>query len=150
MASQSWSTGKAVEEILRLRRLERVSDADFRDELRSTREFLEEFAGPTVSRAEAARLLGVSQTALDRWIKKEEISAVFTPHGRREIPLSELIELLEEVEELRESNGAQRPLAAAIRDRRQRSSKSVDLNRLLPSRSRDRKSTRLNSSHQII
>lgn len=136
MVTNLRNTSDAVAEILRLRRAEQIADPELRDELRSTREFLEEIAGPTVSRAEAARLLGVSQTALDRWVSKEEIPVVMTPRGRREIPLAELVDLLEEVEEVRDGEGRQRPLAAAIRDRRRRSSETIDLDRLLPRRSR--------------
>lgn len=135
MASQT-TTHRAVQEILRLRQSERAVDADLREELRSTREFLEEIAGPTVSRAEASRLLGLSQTALDRWIAKDEISVVLTPSGRREIPLAELVELLEEVNAVRNRSNRQRPLASVIRERRRRSSESVDLERLLPRRGR--------------
>ena len=64
-------------------------------------DFLESLVGPTVRPAEAARLLSISHPALDRWIGKGEISSVLTPKGRREIPLSELVELLEEVEQRR-------------------------------------------------
>jgi hypothetical protein len=123
-----------VEEILRLRRAEDLADPPLRGELRSVREFLEELAGPTVSRAQAARLLGVSQTALDRWIGKGEITAVLTPQGRREIPLSELVGLLEEIEQLGDRTG--RPLASVIRERRSRSADDVDLERLIPRRGR--------------
>jgi len=123
-----------VEEILRLRRAEDLADPPLRGELRSVREFLEELAGPTVSRAQAARLLGVSQTALDRWIGKGEITAVVTPQGRREIPLSELIGLLEEIEQL--GDRSSRPLASVIRERRRRSADDVNLDRLIPRRGR--------------
>jgi len=136
MTTRRDETIRGVEEILRLRRAERAVDAPVRAELRSVREFIEETTGPTVVRAEAARLLGVSQTALDRWIAKGEISSVVTPHGRREIPLSELIALLEDVEEARE-RGARRPIAAVIRHRQLQSAETVDLDRLLP-RSRSR------------
>src|SRR3990170_4515216 len=108
MAIRRSETIRGVEEMLRLRRAERAVEAPVRAELRSVREFLEDITGPTVTRAEAARLLGVSQTALARWIAKNEIAFVVTPRGRREIPLPELIELLEDVEEARE-RGARRP-----------------------------------------
>jgi hypothetical protein len=131
---QSRDIRQMVEEILRLRRAEDLADPPLRGELRSVREFLEELTGPTVSRAQAARLLGVSQTALDRWIGKGEITAVLTPQGRREIPLSELVGLLEEIEQLGDRSG--RPLASVIRERRRRSADDVDLDRLIPRRGR--------------
>jgi hypothetical protein len=131
MALRGEDTGKAIEEILRLRRAERAADPSLRGELRSVREFLETIAGPTISRAEASRLLGISQTALDRWIRSGDVASVVTPHGRREIPLTEIVELLEDVERAR-ADGVRRPLAAVIRDRRRRSSQTIDLDRLLP------------------
>jgi excisionase family DNA binding protein len=127
-------TGEAIRSILRLRSVERFNDARSRGEVATAREFLEDIVGPTVRAAEAARLLGISQPSLNRWIDKGEISAVRTPQGRREIPLSELVELLEEVEEAR-AEGANRPLARVIRERR-RAAENIDLGRLLPRRRR--------------
>lgn len=133
MPDRRQDTREAIENILRLRRTERLADRRVRTELESVRAFLERIVGPTVSRAEAARLLGVSQTALDRWIDKGEISAVVTPRGRREVPVSELVELLEEIEQARDDR-ASRPLAPVIRERRRRSLEAIDLDRLLPRR----------------
>lgn len=127
------TTPHAIHHILRLRRLERSSDPDVRRELRAVRRFLESTVGATISRAEAARLLGVSQTALDRWIDKGEIAAVLTPEDRREIPLSELLDLLEEIEQAR-AEGVPRPLTRIIRERQRHSAEVIDLDRLLPRR----------------
>jgi excisionase family DNA binding protein len=128
-------TGKAIENILRLRRAERLADSHLRAEIATAREFLEGLVGPTVRPADAARLLGVSQPALLRWTEKGEISSVMTPQGRREIPLSELVGLLDEIELVRdEATG--RPLARVVRNRRRRAEEAVDLDRLLPRRRR--------------
>jgi hypothetical protein len=129
------SSSEAIENIRRLRRASDHAEPWLRDELAPVRAFLEDLAGPTVTRAQAARLLGISQTALDRWVGKGEIASVLTPRGRREIPLSELIDLLDEVEDMRSARPG-RPLASVIRDRRRRSEETVDLDRLLP---RDRR-----------
>ncbi len=123
-----------IKEIVRLRQTERRADALVRDEIASTREFLEHAVGPTVQPAAAARLLGISQPALHRWLEKEEIATVTTREGRREIPLPELIGLLEEVEEVRRKVGGGRPLARVINERRRRARESVDLDRLIPRR----------------
>jgi hypothetical protein len=131
MALRRADTGTIVAEILRLRRVEGQVDTSLRGELRTVREVLEDLAGPTITPAEASRLLGISQTGLDRWLKSGDIASVLTPHGRREIPLGETVELLEDVEQAR-VNGALRPLAGVIRERRRRSSETVDLDRLLP------------------
>lgn len=122
---------EAIENILRLRRAERLADPNMSGELASVREFLEGAVGQTVRAAEAARVLGISQPALSRWIQKGEVSAVMTPLGRQEIPLSELVDLLDEVERAR-GEGSGRPLASVIRERRRRSAEAIDLDRLLP------------------
>ena len=125
-------TRETLENILRLRRAERLSDPEVRDEIVTAREYLEALVGATVRPADAARLLDVSQPALLRWLKKGEISAVTTPEGRREIPLSELVELVEDVERARDNST--RPLARVLRERRRRSEEAIDLDRLLPRR----------------
>src|SRR6266536_601843 len=135
MASPRNDTSTAIENILRLRRAESVVDGPVRDDIAPAREFLEGLVGPTVRPAKAARLLGITQPALNRWIEKGEIAAVLTPEGRREIPLSESVELLEEVEQVRDESPS-RPLASVIRERRRPSLETIDLDRLLPRRRR--------------
>jgi excisionase family DNA binding protein len=124
-----------VEQIVRLKRALRAADPSLRAEIEPVLVYLEQIAGRTVRPAEAARILGVSQPALHRWIEKGEISAVTTPEGRREIPLSELVELVEEVDAGR-AEGVSRPLAAVIKERQRRSAEAIDLDRLLPRRRR--------------
>lgn len=133
MPTMSSDTGEAIRNILRLRSVERLSDAPARAEVASAREFLEDLVGPTIRVAEGARLLGISQPSLHRWIDKGEVSAVTTPEGRREVPVSELIDLLEEVEQAR-AEGSRRPLGRVIRDRRRRAAEDIDLDRILPRR----------------
>ena len=73
-------------------------------------------AGPTVTRAVAARLLGVSQTALDRWIATGDIPILITPAGRRELPLRWLVESIEAVHERRLTYPDDRhPLGSVLR-----------------------------------
>jgi hypothetical protein len=135
MNDRQRSTTEAIGHILRLRRAERLADARVRAELAPVRAYLEGLVGPTVGRAQAARLLGLSQTALDRWIDKGEIAAVLTPRGRREIPLGELVALLEEAAPA--GDGApRRSVADVIGGRRRRAQELVDLDRLLPRRRR--------------
>lgn len=121
----------AIQHILKLRQQERSVDETLRNELASVREFLQGIVGPTVSRTTAARLLGITRPALERWVKKGAVSSVLTPKGRREIPLTHLIDLLEEVDRAR-AKGAGRPLSAVMREREKRSTETVDLERLLP------------------
>jgi hypothetical protein len=137
MRSDAKSRHEAIRRILGLRHLERGADGEARRELRRTRELLESIAGPTVRPSEAARLLGVSQPALKRWLDRGEIAGVLTPQGRREIPLRALLDLLDEIGQLGDQGGA-RPLARVMRERRRRSEETIDLERLLPRRRRSR------------
>jgi hypothetical protein len=126
-------TSDAISRVVQLRNAERrVSDPQTRTEVASARDFLEGLIGPTVRVADAARVLGISQPSLHRWIELGEVAAVRTPEGRREVPLSELVELLEEVDKAR-SEGTARPVGHVIRERR-RAAESIDLDRILPRR----------------
>jgi hypothetical protein len=58
---------------------------------------LEEDLGPTVSRRLAADVLGLSHTALRRWIDRGDIPVVFSESGRMQIPVATLLDLYEEV-----------------------------------------------------
>jgi hypothetical protein len=124
---------EAVHNILRLRRSERLASGRARDEIAVVREFLEELVGPTVRPADAARLLQISQPSLNRWIDRDEISTVMTPGGRREIPLAELVRMLEDVERVRDE-GESRPVSRVIKERGRRSADTIDIDRLLPRR----------------
>lgn len=130
MPTKVSNTRRAIESLVKLRRAERAADEQVRAEIEPVLAFLEEIAGRTVRRAEAARLLGISYTALDRWIEKGEVSAVLTPEGRKEIPLNQLLDLLEQVEERRDERG-RFALASAIRERR-RLAEEIDEEELLP------------------
>jgi hypothetical protein len=46
----------------------------------------------------AARLLGVTHTALERWIKSGDLPTVLSPRGRGEIPVGALLDLYETVQ----------------------------------------------------
>lgn len=89
-----------LEDIMRLRRAERSApDAD----VATVREDLEARLGGTISRSLAARLLGVSHTALNNWVASGDIPVVITERGRREIPIPVLLDLRDRVEEERRS-----------------------------------------------
>ncbi|HEY1457994.1 MAG TPA: hypothetical protein VGF15_05710 [Solirubrobacteraceae bacterium] len=83
------------ENILRLRRASQEMPGN-RD-LASVRVALERDLGETVSRRLAARVLGVSHTALDRWIKSGDIPVVHSRERRLEVPVSALLTLYESV-----------------------------------------------------
>lgn len=119
-----------VRNVVRLRRAERVSAAS--QDIRAVRADLERTVGRTVPRAMAARLLGVSQTALDRRIHSGDVTAVLTRTGRREVPLHALVELIEAVED-RRSHGDRHPLASVLRGRRS-DAERLDPQTILPPR----------------
>lgn len=107
---------RTVRNLVRLRRAERACPGVA--ELAAVRIDLERTVGPTVTRAMAARLLSVSQTALDRWIDSGDVPAVLTPVGRHEVPLPALVDLVDAVEERRSYGDERHPLAAVLRGRR--------------------------------
>jgi hypothetical protein len=133
MARDPEQLSRILQSLVRLRRAEEIAPAEIQHELSAAREPLEELIGPTIRPADAARVLGVSPPGLLRWLDRGEIATVLTPAGRREIPLPELVGLLEGVEAARLA-GSQRPIAHVIRERNRRSVESVDLDRLLPRR----------------
>src|SRR4051794_21087171 len=85
--------------------------------LREVRSLLERQLGPTVKRAVAARALGVSQPALDRWIASGDIPTVPTPSGRWEVPVPAIADLAASVRECRK-RGERFPLASVLNERR--------------------------------
>lgn len=82
-----------LEDILRLRRAELRLPAD--EDLLAVRLRLESEVGPALSKATVARLLGVSHTALQRWIARGDLPVVLRPDGRRGIPLPVALEWAE-------------------------------------------------------
>src|SRR5271170_5347824 len=84
------------ENILRLRRAGRALP-ESRD-IAAVRHALEDELGESVSQRLAASLLGVSHTALARWIASGDVATVYRANGRSEVPVAALLELYEAVE----------------------------------------------------
>jgi hypothetical protein len=99
---------RLFQNIARLRRAER--DAPRSREIVAVRTALEEELGETVSRRLAARLLGVSHTALNRWVEAGDLPLVPTPDGRRQVPVTALLDLYEAVNREREAGRRNRHL----------------------------------------
>jgi hypothetical protein len=95
---------RLFENIVRLRRAER--DAPASRDIVAVRTALEEELGETVSRRLAASLLGVSHTALSRWIKAGDLPVVYNAKGRDQLPVAALLDLYEAVN--RERGGGRR------------------------------------------
>lgn len=115
MASVAESV-KLVDGIVRLRCAERVPSAAA--DVAPVRRELELQLGPTLSRSRAARILGVSQTALDRWVVAEQVPVVIDPRGRRVVPSRFVIEVREALDRLSETGRPPHPLAAVLAARR--------------------------------
>lgn len=111
-------TEQLVKNIARLRRAERVPAVAA--DIAPVRGDLEADVGPALSRAMAARVLGVSQTALDRWIASGDIPTVIAPTGRTQVPRQVVVELAEAIGDLERQGRRRHPLAAALHDRRAR------------------------------
>ncbi len=118
--------------VIDLAAAERVAPAKVAAGLRPVRQRLEESLNGTVRPSEAARALGVSAPALKRWLDSSQIASILTRHGRREIPISELVDLVLESEELRRE-GRERVLSGVLRRRRERAAE-LDVDALLPPR----------------
>lgn len=86
--------------IVRLRRAGR--EAPQSRDLARVRASLEEELGETVSCRFAAALLGVSHTAVARWVKAGGLPVVVTPEGRKEVPVYAVLDLYEAVERERD------------------------------------------------
>ena len=103
--------------VVRLRRAGRRVPGD-RD-IAAVRVRLEHELGETVSRRLAACVLGVSHTALDRWIKGGDLPVVYSPEGRLEVPVPALLELYEAVEAERADSPRRHVLAPTMARRRE-------------------------------
>ena len=116
-----------LKELSRLRRLSR-EDARIAQELEPTIVLLTRLVGPTVKKAVAARTLGISQTALDKWIASNDIATARTPEGKTEVPIGEVLALLDDLPAV---GDARRPISVALRRRRERPLAELGLD-LLP------------------
>lgn len=118
---------RTLENIARLREAERAAGAS---EIAVVREDLELQLGGTVPRSSAARHLGISHTALNKWIASGDVPVVITKAGRKEVPIPFLLELGERVTEQRRS-GSRRlhtlePVMMEGRQRADRLSREVE------------------------
>ncbi|HEV7943005.1 MAG TPA: hypothetical protein VGP17_09420 [Solirubrobacteraceae bacterium] len=105
------------ESVARLRRVGRELPGN--EDVARVRLGLERELGPTVSLRLAAKLLGVSHTALGRWVAAGDVPALRTPAGSRELPVPALLDLYEETRNSASGEPARYVLAPAIKRRRQ-------------------------------
>lgn len=111
------TTETVLADVVSLRRAVRAArERGQRQRLSRVERHLRDALGPSVPKLAAARALGVSLTALDRWIDRGLVPVVRRPGSSRLQPESRpLLELLEQVEVLREQGRRGPLLAVALR-----------------------------------
>jgi hypothetical protein len=71
--------------------------------------------GPSVPKRRAAAVLGISVTALERWVRSGRLPVVRRPGGREEVDVRALLDVVEELRRVRdETPGEHRPVARAF------------------------------------
>jgi hypothetical protein len=97
--------------------LQDTRDAQLRRELRDIEVSLRGELGPSVPKRAAARVLGVSVTALDRWIDRGVLPAVSSRGVKRlGVETRPLLELATAVERLRRGGQSRGVIARAVRE----------------------------------
>ena len=98
--------------------IEETRDAQLRDELREIEVSLRRQLGPSVPKRAAAHLVGVSVTALDRWIDRGHLPVVASLRGSKRLALETgpLLELATRVRRLRRAGCSHAVVSQAIRE----------------------------------
>jgi hypothetical protein len=112
------AAGALLEPIVRLRlAILGARDPALRAELRAIEVALRNQIGPAVPKRAAARLLGVSVTALDRWIDRGFLPVVSSSRaaGRQAVEIAPLLELATAVRDLRRAGRTRAVLSEAFR-----------------------------------
>jgi hypothetical protein len=113
------------ENIARLRRV--GSQVPGNQDLAAVRAALEEELGATVSQRLAARILGISHTALQYWIRNGDLPLVYTTSGRHEMPVSALLRLRDSLEEDRSTTHHRRYALAPTMQHQRKAAKSFKI-----------------------
>lgn len=91
-----------------------LTDERSRLRLRQAERLLREEMGGCVPKSVAASLLGVSTTALAKWVEAGRLPVVRRPGGREEIDAEALLDVAEEVARLREAGSERGVVATAL------------------------------------
>jgi hypothetical protein len=140
---------EVFENVLRLRRVGRSLPGD--TDLAAVRRSLERELGVAVSQRFAASTLGLSHTALSRWVKAGDLPIVMVADGRRQVPVSALLELVEAVRS-EPLHGAGRHVLAPTMHRRRTAARRltvVDVG-VSPGNRHERSQARALAYHQAI
>ena len=106
------NTERTAERILALRRTAR-SGGEIRAELEPVIDGLRRDLDETMSKIEAAKVIGVSVPTLDKWIEQRIIPVERATSGRPRVPRYTALDLAERVSDLRD-RGRERNLIVAV------------------------------------
>lgn len=112
------NTERTAERILALRRTARRS-GEVRKELEPIIDGLRRDLDETMSKSQAAKVIGVSLPTLDKWIEQRIVPIERATSGRPRVPRDTALDLAERVSDLRE-RGRERNLIVAVVDQLQR------------------------------
>lgn len=104
-----------LRQIVELRRAAAFLDPSIGDRIWCIARELRLELGDSVPKLPAARALGISVKALDKWVAKDEIPTLRRPGARRsQVETDAILDLLEEVVELRQAGVTSGVIAAGI------------------------------------
>jgi DNA repair photolyase len=106
------NTERTAERILALRRTARRG-GDVRNELQPIIDGLRRDLDETMSKAQAAKVIGVSVPTLDKWIEQRIVPVERAASGRPRVPRDTALDLAERVADLRD-RGRERNLIVAV------------------------------------
>ena len=106
------NTEQTAERILALRRTARRG-GEVRNELEPIIDGLRRDLDETMSKAQAAKVIGVSVPTLDKWIEQRIVPVERAASGRPRVPRDTTLDLAERVSDLRE-RGRERNLIVAV------------------------------------
>ena len=108
------------EQLLMLRRTAQSVPQDAG--LAAVRASLERELGLTVSMRLAGQLVGVSHTAIRRWVNNGDLATVYAPSGMREIPIGVVLDLYDQVTAARQA-GRHHVIEPGMRQARERAAR---------------------------
>jgi len=120
--SRTISPIRTARRIVALRKTARHGGS-VREELEPVIEDLREDLDDTMSKAQAAKVIGISVPTLDKWIERRIVPIKRAESGRPRVPRDTALDLAQRVDDLRE-RGRERNLIAAVVDQLQRQDSS--------------------------
>lgn len=108
-------TEERLRQIVELRRVATGLESPRRDRIWGVARELRLELDDSIPKLPAARALGISVTALDKWVAKGQVPALRRPGaGRSQVDADAILDLLEEVTTLRKSGVTSGVIAAAV------------------------------------